>query len=147
MTHWHSQYTRARKDYLDAKDPLRKWPHWIDVKIGDGTAGYDVCAVSYTPRHGNGTKASGRAKDVQIYLAGSLDGLKGQGDNKDEHKAQGNPILVTSLANVPGTVDIPVAGNGSYLRFRGTNAQSDVAMTLTDVMAVAELGVRVGRAN
>lgn len=147
MTHWHSQYTRARKDYLDPTDPLRKWPHWIDVKIGDGSAGYDVCAVSYTPRHGNGTKASGRAKDVQIYLAGSLDGLKGQGDNKDKPEAQGNPVLVTTLANVPGTVDIPVAGNGSFLRFRGTNTQDDVAKTLTDVMSVAELGVRVGRSN
>ncbi len=92
-------------------------------------------------------KASGRAKDVQIYLAGSLDGLKGQGDNKDKPEAQGNPVLVTTLANVPGTVDIPVAGNGSFLRFRGTNAQDDVAKTLTDVMSVAELGVRVGRSN
>ena len=147
MTHWHSQYTRARKDYLDAKDPLRKWPHWIDVKIGDGASEYDVCGVSYTPRHGNGTKASGRAKDVQIYLAGSLDGLKGQGDNKDDPKAQGNPVLATSLENVPGTVDLLVAGKGSYLRFCGTNAQGDVAKTLTDVMAVAELGVRVGRSN
>ena len=61
--------------------------------------------------------------------------------------AQGNPALATSLANVPGTVDIPVVGNGSYLRFRGTNAQDDVAETLTDVMSVAELGVRVGHAN
>ena len=147
MTHWHSQYTRGRKNYLDGEDPLRKWPHWIDLKIGDGATGYDVCAVSYTPRHGNGTKASGRAKDVQVYLAGSLDGLKGQGDDKGNPKAQGNPVLVTSLANVPGTVDLPVAGNGSYLRFRGTNAQGDVATTLTDVMAVAELGVRVGRSN
>lgn len=147
MTHWHSQYTRARKDYLDAKDPLRKWPHWIDVKIGDGASEYDVCGVSYTPRHGNGTKASGRAKDVQIYLAGSLDGLKGQGDNKDKPDAQGNPVLTTSLENVPGTVDLLVTGKGSYLRFRGTNAQGDVAKTLTDVMAVAELGVRVGRSN
>ena len=147
MTHWHSQYTRARKDYLDAKDPLRKWPHWIDVKIGDGASEYDVCGVSYTPRHGNGTKASGRAKDIQIYLAGSLDGLKGQGDNKDKPDAQGNPVLTTSLENVPGTVDLLVAGKGSYLRFRGTNAQGDVAKTLTDVMAVAELGVRVGRSN
>ena len=147
MTHWHSQYTRGRKNYLDGEDPLRKWPHWIDLKLGDGATGYDVCAVSYTPRHGNGTKASGRAKDVQVYLAGSLDGLKGQGDDKGNPKAQGNPVLVTSLANVPGTVDLPVAGNGSYLRFRGTNAQGDVATTLTDVMAVAELGVRVGRSN
>ena len=147
MTHWHSQYTRGRKNYLDGEDPLRKWPHWIDLKLGDGATGYDVCAVSYTPRHGNGTKASGRVKDVQLYLAGSLDGLKGQGDDKGNPKAQGNPVLVTSLANVPGTVDLPVAGNGSYLRFRGTNAQGDVATTLTDVMAVAELGVRVGRSN
>ena len=147
MTHWHSQYTRGRKNYLDDKDPLRKWPHWIDLKLGDGSAAYDVCAVSYTPRHGNGTKASGRAKDVQIYLAGSLDGLKGQGDNKDKPEAQGNPVLTTSLENVPGTVDLLVSGKGSYLRFRGTSAQEDVAKTLTDVMAVAELGVRVGRSN
>ena len=116
-------------------------------KLANGATGYDVCAVSYTPRAGNGPKASGCAKDVQIYLAGSADGLKGQGDNKGNPSAQGNPVLATSLANVPGTVDIPVAGNGSYLRFRGTSAQADVAKDLTDVMSVAELGVRIGRSN
>ena len=88
-----------------------------------------------------------RLTGVLIYLAGSADGLKGQGDNKGNPSAQGNPVLATSLANVPGTVDLLVAGKGSYLRFRGTNAQGDVAKTLTDVMAVAELGVRVGRSN
>ena len=146
-TYWHSQYIDANKAKLPGTDNARKWPHWIDLKIGDGTSGYDVCAVSYTPRAGNGPKASGRAKDVQIYLAGSQDALKGQGDNKGNPSAQGNPVLVTSLANVPGTVDIPVAGNGSYLRFRGTSAQADVAKDLTDVMSVAELGVRIGRSN
>ena len=146
-TYWHSQYIDANKARLPETDTARKWPHWIDLKIGDGSTGYDVCALSYTPRAGNGPKASGRAKDVQIYLAGSFDGLKGQGDNKSKPDAQGNPALATSLANVPDTVDIPVAGNGSYLRFRGTNAQDDVAETLTDVMSVAELGVRVGHAN
>ena len=59
------------------------------MTIGDGATGYDVRAVSYTPR----------------------------------------------------------AGNGSYLRFRGTSAQADVAKDLTDVMSVAELGVRIGRSN
>lgn len=146
-TYWHSQYIDANNAKLPETDTARKWPHWIDLKISDGSTGYDVCALSYTPRAGNGPKASGRAKDVQIYLAGSFDGLKGQGDNKSKPDAQGNPALATSLANVPGTVDIPVAGNGSYLRFRGTNAQGDVAETLTDVMSVAELGVRVGHAN
>ena len=146
-TYWHSQYIDANNAKLPETDTARKWPHWIDLKIGDGSTGYDVCALSYTPRAGNGPKASGRVKDVQIYLAGSLDGLKGQGDNKSKPDAQGNPALATTLANVPGTVDIPVAGNGSYLRFRGTNAQGDVAETLTDVMSVAELGVRVGHAN
>ena len=146
-TYWHSQYVDANAAKLPGTDNARKWPHWIDLKIGDGSAAYDVCAVTYTPRAGNGPKASGRAKDVQIYLAGSLDGLKGQGDNKADAKAQGNPVLVTTLANTPGTVDIPVAGNGSYLRFRGTSAQDDVAKTLTDVMSVAELGVRIGRSN
>ena len=146
-TYWHSQYIDANKAKLPGTDNARKWPHWIDLKIGNGSTGYDVCAVSYTPRAGNGPKASGRAKDVQIYLAGSRDALKGQGDNKGNPSAQGNPVLVTSLANVPGTVDIPVAGNGSYLRFRGTSAQADVAKDLTDVMSVAELGVRIGRSN
>ena len=105
-----------------------------------------LCRLLHAARR-NGPKASGRAKDVQIYLAGSRDALKGQGDNKSKPDAQGNPALATTLANVPGTVDIPVAGNGSYLRFRGTNAQGDVAETLTDVMSVAELGVRIGHAN
>ena len=146
-TYWHSQYVDANEAKLPGTDNARKWPHWIDLKIGDGATGYDVCAVTYTPRAGNGPKASGRAKDVQIYLAGSRDALKGQGDNKADAKAQGNPILATTLANVPDTVDIPVAGNGSYLRFRGTSAQADVAKDLTDVMSVAELGVRVGRSN
>lgn len=146
-TYWYSQYIDANNAKLPKTDTARKWPHWIDLKIGDGSTGYDVCALSYTPRAGDGPKASGCAKDVQIYLAGSLDGLKGQGDNKSKPDAQGNPALATSLANVPGTVDIPVVGNGSYLRFRGTNAQDDVAETLTDVMSVAELGVRVGHAN
>ena len=67
--------------------------------------------------------------------------------NKVNPSAQGNPVLVTSLANVPGTVDIPVAGNGSYLRFLVTSAQADVAKDLADVMSVAELGVRIGRSN
>ena len=88
-----------------------------------------------------------RLTGVLICLSGSLDGLKGAGDNKGNPSAQGNPVLATSLANVPGTVDIPVAGNGSYLRFRGTSAQADVAKDLTDVMSVAELGVRIGRSN
>lgn len=30
---------------------------------------------------------------------------------------------------------------------RGSSAHADVAKTLTDVMAVAELGVRIGRSN
>lgn len=113
----------------------------------DATKIHLTPAVSNSWKLANGPKASGRAKDVQIYLAGSADGLKGQGDNKGNPSAQGNPVLATSLANVPGTVDIPVAGNGSYLRFRGTSAQADVAKDLTDVMSVAELGVCIGRSN
>lgn len=62
------------------------------------------------------------------------------GDNKGASDTVGNTVLVAPQDNVPGTVVLPVATNDSYLRFRGTSAQGDVATTLTAGTAVAELG-------
>ena len=148
-TSWISQYTDKdnKNKKLSKDDPVRSWPHWVDIQVGDGTTSYDLCALTYTPRQGTGPKASGRARSVQIYVADTAAGLAGQGDNRNDVKQKGNPLVEATLINRPHTLDIPLDARAAFLRFRGSEAQKDVAGGLTDIMSVGEVGVRIGRSH
>ncbi len=106
--YWHSQYIDANNAKLPETDTARKWPHWIDLKM---VRRHQIRSVRSVTRLAPLTvpRPRRRARAIESYLAGSLGGLKGQGDNRANRTGAACPRLAGERS--PAGVDVPVVGN------------------------------------
>lgn len=114
-TFWHSQWQGG----------LRRFPHWIDLDLGQAR---QVSAMVYTPR--SGKNPNGRIKEYEIYTS------------QDGRNWSPAPVAKGSLPDGTGAQVLPVQANARYFRLKGLNAQPSAADR--DVMSAVEIALVVG---
>ncbi len=114
-TFWHTQWQGG----------LRRFPHWIDLDLGQAR---QVSAMVYTPR--SGKNPNGRIKDYEIHTS------------QDGRNWSTAPVAKGSLPDGTGAQSLPVRANARYFRLKGLTAQPSVADR--DVMSAAEIAMVLG---